>query len=72
MVSYLKALIHGFTPLVSQLGLGIVVVASCTATPVLADAPLAVTIVTHLTFYRTPRMEPLKPPVPSAPQGPCP
>jgi len=50
MVSYLKALIHRLTPFVSQLGVGIVVVASCTATPVLADAPQAVTIVTHLTF----------------------
>ena len=53
MVSYLKALIHRFTPFVSQLGVGIVVVASCTATPVLADAPQAVTIVTHLTFADT-------------------
>jgi len=38
-------------PLVSQLAVGIVVVASCAATPVLADTPKAVTIVTHLTFY---------------------
>ena len=51
MVSYIKALVHQITPFVSQLGVGIVVVASCTATPVLADAPQAVTIVTHLTFY---------------------
>src|SRR5687767_5522732 len=50
MVSYLKALIHRFTPFVSQLGVGIVVVASCAATPVLADTPQAVTIVTHVTF----------------------
>ena len=56
MVRYLKALIHRFPhtrPFVPQLAFGIVVVASCTATPVLADAPQAVTIVTHLTFADT-------------------
>jgi hypothetical protein len=52
MISYLKSLIHPHTrPFVSQLAFGIVVVASCAATPVLADTPQAVTIVTHLTFY---------------------
>jgi hypothetical protein len=50
MVSYLKALVDRFRPFVSQLAVGIGVVASCAATPVLADAPQAVTIVTHLTF----------------------
>jgi hypothetical protein len=35
---------------VSQLAAGLAVVASCAATPALADAPQAVTIVTHVTF----------------------
>jgi len=48
MVSYLKRLTR---PFVSQLAVGIVFMASYAATPVLADAPQAVTIVTHLTFY---------------------
>ena len=47
MVSYSKTHTR---PFVSQLVVGILVVASCAATPVLADAPQAVTIVTHLTF----------------------
>jgi hypothetical protein len=45
MFSHLKR------PLISQLAAGIVVVVSCAATPVLADTPQAVTIVTQLTFY---------------------
>lgn len=54
MVSYLKEK----RPFVSRLAVWIVLVAACAATPVLADAPRAVAIVTHLTFepdttYRT-------------------
>src|SRR5215470_11595929 len=60
MVSYLKTLVHRFPrskinhkrpSFFSRLAVGIVIVASCVVTPVLAGVPQAVTIVTHLTFY---------------------
>src|SRR5262245_27658519 len=51
MFSYLNALVHRFPRFVSQLAVGIVVVSSCAAAPVLAGTPQAVTIVTHLTCY---------------------